>query len=267
MNIKNIDSLSLEECQKLLAANPNDEQLQTRCRYLQIKHVEELRKNLAVKERNLQSILKQIDLLEYEKKRIDDKLHKVAIQRDINEKKLERSNTFKYLFLITTFLFFISTIFFLVRYRSISKNTDSIHMQDSLDINTIHIKDLVDAPIIVTDIAIGNSDNDGGMETEYGETIEDVNTMFLKPKITYVGANDGPVTLYYKIQRLSDNYTSVSEGSEYMIYTGKNTLELDGWGNKKPGNWEAGKYVISIWYCDKKIAEDTFDIHKSQDSE
>lgn len=105
------------------------------------------------------------------------------------------------------------------------------------------------------------------METEYGETIEDVNTMFLKPKITYVGANDGPVTLYYKIQRLSDNYTSVSEGSEYMIYTGKNTLELDGWGNKKPGNWEAGKYVISIWYCDKKIAEDTFDIHKSQDSE
>lgn len=96
MNIKNIDSLSLEECQKLLAANPNDEQLQTRCRYLQIKHVEELRKNLAVKERNLQSILKQIDLLEYEKKRIDDKLHKVAIQRDINEKKLERSNTFKY---------------------------------------------------------------------------------------------------------------------------------------------------------------------------
>ena len=140
-------------------------------------------------------------------------------------------------------------------------------MQDSLDINTIHIKDLVDAPIIVTDIAIGNSDNDGGMETEYGETIEDVNTMFLKPKITYVGANDGPVTLYYKIQRLSDNYTSVSEGSEYMIYTGKNTLELDGWGNKKPGNWEAGKYVISIWYCDKKIAEDTFDIHKSQDSE
>ena len=30
MNIKNIESLTLEECKKLLSANPNDKQLQDR---------------------------------------------------------------------------------------------------------------------------------------------------------------------------------------------------------------------------------------------
>lgn len=42
MNIKNIDSLSLEECQKLLAANPNDERIQNLHKKLEIKDIEDL---------------------------------------------------------------------------------------------------------------------------------------------------------------------------------------------------------------------------------
>ena len=57
------------------------------------------------------------------------------------------------------------------------------------------------------------------------------------------------------------------DGESYYINKGKNTLSLRGWGNEKPGRWKAGNYTISIWYCDKKIAEDKFAIHKSQDSE
>ena len=41
MNIKNIDSLSLEECQKLLAANPNDARSQNIYKKLEIKDIEE----------------------------------------------------------------------------------------------------------------------------------------------------------------------------------------------------------------------------------
>ena len=47
MNIKNIDSLSFEECKKLLAANPDDEQLQARYHYLLDKHNNELGKKIA----------------------------------------------------------------------------------------------------------------------------------------------------------------------------------------------------------------------------
>ena len=119
MNIKNIDSLSFEECKKLLAANPDDEQLQARYHYLLDKHNNELlvkeayfkdkEIEIATKERELQSVSekykKRIDGLEY-------KLQEVAVQRNINENKLNRSNTYKYIFLATTILFFISTIFF-----------------------------------------------------------------------------------------------------------------------------------------------------------
>lgn len=263
MNIKNIDSLSFEECKKLLAANPDDEQLQARYHYLQDKHNHELlvkeayfkdkEIEIAKKERELQSVSKKyekrINGLKYE-------LQEVTVQRNINENKLNRSNTYKYIFLATSILFFISTIFFFARYQSISNKYA----------NTIHIQDIVDVPIIVTDIAMGNTSDEGEIETEYGDTIVDVNTMYLKPKITYIGANDESVSLYYKIQKPNGKVTCC-DGESYNINKGKNTLILCGWGNEKPGNWKAGNYTISIWYCDKKIAEDKFVIHKSQDSE
>lgn len=270
MNIKNIDSLSFEECKKLLAANPDDEQLQARYHYLLDKHNNELlvkeayfkdkEIEIATKERELQSVSekykKRIDGLEY-------KLQEVAVQRNINENKLNRSNTYKYIFLATTILFFISTIFFFARYQSISNKYQSISNKYA---NTIHIQDVVDVPIIVTDIAMGNTSYEGEIETEYGDTIVDVNTMYLRPKITYIGANDESVSLYYKIQKPNGEVTCC-DGESYYINKGKNTLILCGWGNEKPGHWEAGNYTISIWYCDKKIAEDKFVIHKSQDSE
>ena len=53
MNIKNIDSLSLEECQKLLAANPNDERIQNIYKKLEIKDIEEKNKKLKVEIQNL----------------------------------------------------------------------------------------------------------------------------------------------------------------------------------------------------------------------
>ena len=270
MNIKNIDSLSFEECKKLLAANPDDEQLQARYHYLLDKHNNELlvkeayfkdkEIEIATKERELQSVSekykKRIDGLEY-------KLQEVAVQRNINENKLNRSNTYKYIFLATTILFFISTIFFFARYQSISNKYQSISNKYA---NTIHIQDIVDVPIIVTDIAMGNTSYEGEIETEYGDTIVDVNTMYLRPKITYIGANDESVSLYYKIQKPNGEVTCC-DGESYYINKGKNTLILCGWGYEKPGHWGAGNYTISIWYCDKKIAEDKFVIHKSQDSE
>lgn len=40
-------------------------------------------------------------------------------------------------------------------------------------------------PIVVNSIQIGNVDYDGNIDTEYGNTIYDYKTMYLKPKISY----------------------------------------------------------------------------------
>lgn len=112
---------------------------------------------------------------------------------------------------------------------------------------------------------MGNVNKDSKIETEYGETIFDANTMYLKPQIVYVGAKDDYVTLYFKIE--TEGYSTVSSGNSYKIIAGEHTLTLSGWGNEKPEHWKAGNYTISIWYCDKKIAEDTFIIHESETSE
>lgn len=118
---------------------------------------------------------------------------------------------------------------------------------------------------IVRDIKVGNVYKGSRIETEYGDSIFDANTMYLQPKIVYVGAKADYVTLYYKIY--TEGYSSVSRGNSYKITAREHTLTLNGWGNEKPGYWEAGNYTISIWYCDKKIAVDTFIIHKSEISE
>lgn len=283
MNIKNIDSLSLEECQKLLAANPNDERIQNLHKKLEIKDIEEKNKKLKVEIQNLdKERLREITKLQKELSSTKRELATIRVQRDYLK---GYCNLFKYTLFVTIGALFVSTIFLFNNCNSSGENSvvcDSIDC-DSVDTNmALYDINFVDSiqkkiadykyiianiPMIVTDIKIGNVYKNNEVETDYGHFIFDSKTMFLKPKITYVGANDGFVTLYYKIQRLSDNHTTVSNGHDYRIDKGKNTLELYAWGNEKLGYWEAGKYAISIWYCDKKIAEDTFDIHKSQDSE
>ena len=289
MNIKNIESLTLEECKKLLSANPNDKQLQDRFHILleEIRereskefdlcstmpdYMEFVKKYSGIKDyksKNLDIARKLVNKQE-EINRIEWKNRSLQTQREDLESRLKITNVFKYVLLIS-----IGLLLGVVAFLGI-KNIN----RSEMDINVLHNSNSTDsiskeyydyknavlkAPIIVRDIKVGNVYKDSKIETQYGETIFEANTMYLEPQIVYVGAKDDHVTLYFKIE--TEGYSTVSSGKSYKIAAGEHTLTLSGWGNDKPGFWDAGNYTISIWYCDKKIAEDTFIIHKSETSE
>lgn len=112
-------------------------------------------------------------------------------------------------------------------------------------------------PILVTSVDVANTDGKRNIVDDSGSKIYSSNTMFLSPKITYVGICDSrTVTLYFKLYTptgsLSTNDSSpsgysfarsisVSRGSE-------NTSYLIGWGGKTKGFWSKGTYRWEVWY-------------------
>lgn len=109
MNIKNIDNLSLEECQKLLAANPNDERIQNLYKKLEIKDIEEKNKKLKVEIQNLdKERLHEITKLQKELSSTKRELATIRVQRDCLK---GYCNLFKYTLLVTIGALFVSTIF------------------------------------------------------------------------------------------------------------------------------------------------------------
>ena len=289
MNIKNIESLTLEECKKILSANPNNKQLQDRFHILleEIRereskefdlcstmpdYMEFVKKYSGIKDyksKNLDIARKLVNKQE-EINRIEWKNRSLQTQREDLESRLKITNIFKYVLLIIVGLLLGVVAFLGIKYKNRSEiGISFLHDSNSADSISKEYYDyknaVLKAPIIVRDIKVGNVYKDSKIETQYGETIFEANTMYLEPQIVYVGAKDDHVTLYFKIE--TEGYSTVSSGKSYKIAAGEHTLTLSGWGNDKPGFWDAGNYTISIWYCDKKIAEDTFIIHKSETSE
>ena len=124
------------------------------------------------------------------------------------------------------------------------------------------------SPLIITDIKIGNMDENSKMETAYGSKIYSRNTMYIAPSINYIGLKSGQETLKVKFFNsqgtLSTGTTSpagYSYSNDNYIYTGKNTMTLSGWGGKNKGHWNAGNYKIEIWYKDKCLSSKSFTIY------
>lgn len=123
-------------------------------------------------------------------------------------------------------------------------------------------------PLIITDIQIGNIYKGGDIQTDYGKRIYDYNTMFLKPKISYIGLVSGTKELKVKWFTPS-GYLSRGDSSPYgfsqsdvnYISKGNNTLTLSGWGNEIKGNWSSGTYRIEIWYKNTCLKTQTFEIY------
>lgn len=126
----------------------------------------------------------------------------------------------------------------------------------------------VSMPIIITDIQVANTNNDGGIETDYGNTIYSNRTMYLKPKITYTGINTGKnIDLQVRLYTPSGMSTGSSSPYGYTYscsmyaYSGENTEKLTGWGNASPGNWKSGTYRFEIWHNDVCLRAKSFTIY------
>lgn len=124
-------------------------------------------------------------------------------------------------------------------------------------------------PILISDIQIANVYQNGDIETDYGETIYSYNTMFLKPKIVYMGIKPyETIELYVKLFTPSGTISSGTSSppgysfstSLYVEY-GEDSKELTGFGNTTKGNWSSGSYKYEIWYKDVCLKTKTFNIY------
>lgn len=126
-------------------------------------------------------------------------------------------------------------------------------------------------PLIVTEIEMANNYKGGTHETDFGGTIYSRNSMYLAPRINYIGLVEGTrnilVKLYNPDGSLSTGTTSsetpngYSYSSSAYIYEGENTRELSSWGNEKKGNWPKGIYKIEVWYNDMCLKAKSFTIY------
>lgn len=113
-------------------------------------------------------------------------------------------------------------------------------------------------PIVITDIEVANVYKNGTIETDYGNTLYDYRTLYLKPRIRYTGLTSG--TKEFKIKwvmpsgslRTGDSspYGYSFSESAYVSEGADNVLEFMGWGNESSGNWSSGRYRVEIWYDD-----------------
>ena len=125
-------------------------------------------------------------------------------------------------------------------------------------------------PILISNIEVGNMNNDGKMETDYGKIIYSSTSMFLSHKITYSSINNDTITLNVKLfgpdGKLSKGVSSPTDYSysRKMIVTkgNNNTYCFSGWGNSQKGSWIAGDYRVEIWYNNVCLKSKKFTIHK-----
>lgn len=124
------------------------------------------------------------------------------------------------------------------------------------------------APIIITDIKIGNTDYDNTISPKYGEKIYSNETMFLKPQIHYVGLESGKRNIKVKwfkpdgsMCTLKDAPAGYSSSDDYWFDRGFGTINFIGLGSKTKGNWGAGTHRIEIWYNDICLKSKTFEIY------
>lgn len=129
-------------------------------------------------------------------------------------------------------------------------------------------------PLSISKIEVGNVYKDGTIETEYGATLYDENTMYLKPRITYSGNKSGSVSLKVKFYTADGDLSTSSQSPtgfsyEKSVFIDKgngNVIELSGWGGEDKGHWKAGTYRIEIWYENTCLKKQEFEVEEKTDS-
>lgn len=124
-------------------------------------------------------------------------------------------------------------------------------------------------PLLITDIKMGNTDKNGNIETDFGNTIYSSSSMYITPQITTYGFKDGEIELKIKLYSMNGMLRrgdSSPQGCSYTtkVQCTKNALStqcLTGWGNETRGYWNSDTYRIEIWYKDICLKKHNFTIH------
>lgn len=123
-------------------------------------------------------------------------------------------------------------------------------------------------PFIITKMEVANVEEDGTIIQNYGSTIYDYKTKYLKPRITIKPfKTSGSVKLYIKMFG-NNNLKTGSSSPEGYSYTdtitisgsSSQTFNLSGWGSNTSGHWSAGTYRFEVWYGDYCLGSKTFKV-------
>ena len=197
--------------------------------------------------------------------RIDDNGNISSISGIINIKENDGKGKFWFfiiLFLVTSV---VLGVLYLQTFDNLSYYRWKYYEADEILNN---ISNEYEYPLIITDIKIGNVYENDDIQTDYGERIYDHNTMYLKPKISYIGLISGTKELKVKwytpgcyLSRGDSSPDGFTYSDDKYISRGNSTLTLKGWGNKNKGNWSSGTYRIEIWYKNTCLKTQTFKIY------
>ena len=141
-------------------------------------------------------------------------------------------------------------------------NSNLIQLTDTLfnlSNNYQEFKQIVSTsyPIIIDSIQIADTNYGGSIRTDFGEIIYASNSMYIRPKVKYIGLVSELIELKVKFftptgelsvaNSAPDGY---SYSNELQIDVGENEFYLSGYGNSIAGSWGRGLYKIEVWYKD-----------------
>ena len=117
---------------------------------------------------------------------------------------------------------------------------------------------------------VGNADANGRIITSYGSKISASSSMYLMPRIKYVGLKPGlkvelMVRLYDNQGHLVTGNTSPA-GYSFAnkidpIELNENILSLSGWGGGDKGHFERGTYRYEVWLGDRCLKQLVFTLY------
>lgn len=124
-------------------------------------------------------------------------------------------------------------------------------------------------PFIITKMEIANVDYEGNIIQDYGSTIYDFKSKYLKPRITIKPIKTfGNYTVYVKLYK--DNIlqrNTISSPADctfsYDVVVNGNlnqVIPLSGWGSNNAGQWSIGTYRYEVWYNDYCLGSKKFKI-------
>lgn len=128
---------------------------------------------------------------------------------------------------------------------------------------------ITELPFIITELEVANVEYDGSIIQDYGTTIYDFKSKYLKPRLTIKPVRTtGTYTVYvrlYKDNVLQRNTSSSPENytfSQSIVLNGQSVQveTLLGWGSTNAGTWSQGSYRYEVWYNNYCIGSKTFRI-------
>lgn len=122
-------------------------------------------------------------------------------------------------------------------------------------------------PLHVTALEVANADGKGNSISAYGKDIAASSSMYLMPRITYMGLKVGEtielmVRLYDHENKLVTGSNSPA-GYSYSCKIGpimpnENAVALSGWGGADKGHFKPGTYRYEVWYNDMCLKQCVF---------